>query len=1145
MRICEKYLPKNEKSFCSDRSNQLYSAGISKKGPFMSPFRKTVGWIAAGCAVMFTVVPSVGATGGSTPAKKISVEDTLGQGGLISDTDTSDDVPAKTAVQPAAAQAQPAPTQAVAAQPAPATQPAQPASAVNPAPAQKVATSAAVSAQTVTGLVSDLKTGLPVANAPVIVKGTTVSATTDAAGRYMISVPDAKNATLLVGGGEYGQREVVLAGKTSLDVKLSKDVLTLEKDVVVGYGTTKKSAMTGSVSSVDTKELSKTSSVSVEKALQGKVAGVNVTQNSGAPGKGMTIRIRGVGTINGSDPLYVVDGVPTSSIENLGPEDIASISILKDASSAAIYGSRGLNGVVLVTTKKGKEGTAQIAYDGYVGIQNFWKKPKLCTAREWATLYNEAQIHGGADSSALIPLKGLGAGTNWFNQISNNNVVVQSHNVSVSGGSDKISYFLSGLYSGQQGLIKGSDYQKFGSRLNVDAKVRPWFTLGDNFDLASQKTDRANETDEWNSAMATAMQMDPTVTPYDKNGDYNSSAYMEVPNPVAVVNTYHRQDKELDISNKASATASLHDILKYNASFGVDITNVNENRFSPTYSVGSFTNSDAIVVRGSSKNVEWILENTLAFNKNLADVHDIKLLVGATAQGNDNDTTTAQGSGTYSNDSTQWQLDATLDPAGAAVDGRLVQDRMLSYFGRLDYALFDRYFIEASVRADGSSRFAKENRWGYFPAVSASWRVSKERFMSPLKAISELKLRGGYGVLGNNNIGEYRYMTIFENGQNYPFDGVIKTGTIATSEGTSNIKWERQASSNIGFDLGLFEDRAIFTTDFYSKKTTDMLCDPTIPGQVGDSAAPWVNAGEMSNKGFESVLEIKNEIRDFSFDLSGNIAVSRNRVDALGVGNQPILEANVQGIAYVSRTAVGHSVGEFYGYKCDGLFQTQKDIDNYVYKSGPNKGQMVQPDAVPGDIRYVHDDNGLVQDFIGNPNPKFIYGFNADFGLAGFDLSFCFQGSYGNKIFNAARWTTENSAVQANLDSKMLGRWTAPGTTNDPNMQRLSTNDPSGMKMALSDRFVEDGSYLRMKSVQLGYTIPNEVTSKFKVSKIRFYIGVENLWTFTHYSGLDPEVGVGEDDGGDGVKNVNLTVGVDRGVYPQARSFNAGLNITL
>jgi TonB-dependent starch-binding outer membrane protein SusC len=920
-------------------------------------------------------------------------------------------------------------------------------------------------------------------------------------------------------------------------------LVELETEVVVGYGVSKKDDLTGSVTSVKSDEITRDAVFSVRKSLQGKAAGVHVTQNSGAPGKPVTVRIRGVGTINNSDPLYVVDGVPINGIDFLNPNDIESISILKDASATAIYGSRGANGVVLVTTKRAKEGTSVVSYDFSLGSQQPWKKPSLVSAEEWAILNNEAMraanlpVHEELENPAS-----LGAGTDWFGEVTRDNALVQQHNVSVLKGNEDLKYFLSAGYFSQDGIIKGSGLEKNTLRFNSENKVSDWFTLGNSMGVAHSLNNLANETDEWNSVLVNAIAMDPVSKPRDATGKLIPSAFTNVKNPVGIIENTDNQVKTTAFAGSIYSNVDVFETFKFRTSLGLDLTLSDTSEFIPSYYISASDNrAYASVFKKNGSDFNLVLENTLSYEKAIED-HLVKLLLGTTAQERTYERVYAENNTTPGNDPSLRYLDATtgINPTVKGLEGG---NSMLSFFGRTEYDYANKYLLTFTFRRDGSSRFGPAQRWGNFPSAALAWKVSQEPFMKDVSIIEDLKVRAGWGKTGNQEIPDYLFTTTTSGNQNAVLGGNIVPGTTFLSAGNSEIRWESQSAYNAGADFSLFGGKLEFVGDAFIKKTEGMLVRPTIPYIAGLKTSPMVNGGSLENKGIELSLNYKEKVGEFTSNVGFNFATYRNEILDLGDNVAPISDASFRNAGTVTRTEVGRSIGNFYGYQTDGLFQTQEEINAFTFVDKDGTVRKVQPNAAPGDIRYkdADGDGSWDKGYIGSPHPDFTYGLSLDMSFRNFDMNASFQGVYGNEIFNGSRWYTDNGTAFFNLDDRMLDRWTGPGTTNDVNTPRMNNNDANNM--LISDRFVEDGSYLRFKSLQFGYSLSNTVLSKAGITKCRLYLGVENLFTFTNYSGLDPEVGLGEARGE--TKNVSLTMGVDRTTYPQARTFMFGLNLTI
>jgi TonB-dependent starch-binding outer membrane protein SusC len=926
---------------------------------------------------------------------------------------------------------------------------------------------------------------------------------------------------------------------------VSEKVLELDRDVVVGYGTMKKEDLTGSVISIKSDDIVKDAVFSVRKALQGRAAGVYVTQNSGAPGKSITVRVRGVGTINNSDPLYIVDEVPVNSIDFVNPNDMEEITVLKDASATAIYGSRGANGVVMITTKKPKEGTSRVAYDMFIGMQRPWKKPSLCNAEQWAMLNNEAR------RAANLPVydqlenpSSLGKGTDWLDEITNTNALIQQQVVSIARGTDHLKYYLSAGYFNQEGIIRGSELRKITLRFNAENKIASWVSLGNNFGLANCNTDYVNESDEWNGALINALAMDPVTKPRDEKGNFVPSVFNNMKNPVGILENTNMSTKKTALTGTFYAKVDIFNVLKFKSTFGLDMGFNDSSCFVPKYYISpSDRNDNAIVTRKNFTDNTWDIENTLTYQRTFAEDHSVKLMAGATAQARGWDSVSAQNQTTPSNDSTMRVLNATtgLNPI---VRGNMGGNSLKSGLGRLEYEYQNKYLLTCSFRSDGSSRFAEGKRWINFPSVAGAWKISQEPFMTDVTFIEALKLRLGWGKTGNQEIPDYLYTTTTSGGQNYPFGGIIYPGTTYLSAGNDQIHWESQTASNAGLDMIAWGGKIEFNVDAYIKKTGDMLVQPPIPYMTGLRTSPMVNAGSVENKGLELVLNYRESRGDFLSNVGINFSTYSNKVLDLGSRKGKMPDGDYRNLGMVTLTEANHPIGSFYGLKTNGLFQSWDDVKSFTYFDEKDSStKLVQPNAAPGDIRYRDDDHDGKPDvgYIGSPHPDFIMGLSVDLAYKGFDVSLALQGVYGNQVFNGTRFYTENGTGSYNLDTRMLDRWTGPGSTSDVTLPRMNNGDANNL--LLSDRYIEDGSYLRLKTVQLGYRLDESLVKKLWIKSCRVYIGAENLVTLTKYRGMEPEVGMGSLK--NGTKNTSLTIGIDRTTYPQALTLLFGCNLTL
>lgn len=925
--------------------------------------------------------------------------------------------------------------------------------------------------------------------------------------------------------------------------------LATEKVIVVGYGAMKKKDVTGSVSIVDAKDLKKSNSSNVASALQGKASGVTITQNSGQPGKPMQVRIRGMGSINNSDPLYVVDGLPTADIEYLNPQDIETITILKDASSTSIYGARGANGVVLITTKKGAAGISKVSYNGTFGLSSPWKNPDLTNAAEWTMLHNEALVNNG--DTALLAAPANAKGTDWWSEVTRKDAVNYGHNFSLAQGDKNLNYFLSGGQTKEAGVIRGSDSKKSTVRANITGKPNSWLTLGNTVGFTNRQTNLANESDEWNSTLITAISMDPITTVRDADGKLSSSSGSGILNPVGVVERNHDFQESNRIKGNVFAVVKPINSVEFKSNYGLDVEHLDNSIFRPKYSIsGADQRSTAEVRRENTRHYDWVWENTVSYGHAIGDKQFVRFLSGATAEENNGENLLAVNSVTPTNEPSQRYLSSTLG-LNPSVSGNAQSSALLSYLGRINYDYDTRYFLTTAIRSDGSSKFGPENRWGYFPSVGAGWDVTKETFLAESGWIDYLKLRAGWGVIGNQNIDNYLYTSTTKGNQNYPFGKTVNSGATFTSAGNPAIQWEQQESTNLGIDFTVVDNSLEFTSDFYVKKTSKMLVRASIPGQVGLQNAPMVNGGDVENKGMDLNLTFHKDIGAFTTKVTGNYSMYVNEVTKLGVDNKPISAVPFRDLGNINRSEVGHPIASFYGKITDGIFQNQAEIDNH-FAVVDGDTIHVQSGVAPGDIKYRDADKDGVADegYIGNPHPDFTYGFGLELGHKGaygsVDFNMFLQGVQGNEIYNGTRFYTDQTTGFFNLDRRMLGRWTPTNPTNDVNLPRMNAGDANNT--AISDRYVEDGSYMRIKTMALGYTFPSSVSDAFRVPEIRIYAGVTNLLTLTGYNGFDPEIGSGRFSGSpedDASLVGGLDIGIDRANYPQSRTIYTGIDVSL
>jgi TonB-linked SusC/RagA family outer membrane protein len=1015
----------------------------------------------------------------------------------------------------------------------------------------------------VSGTVKDENTGEQLPGVNVVLKGTSSGTISDAEGRYSLEVPS-QDAVLIFSFVGYAKQEVPVGERNSIDVLLMSDISTLDEVVVVGYGTQKKSVVSGSISSVKAADLEGMPINRIEQALQGRTSGLTIAANSGQPGGGATVRLRGITSFNrdggnNNQPLWVVDGViiDNGGIGYLNQSDIESIEVLKDAASQAIYGARAAAGVILVTTKKGKAGTLKMNYNGYYGISEPARKLDLLNATQYATLRNEAAAANG-DPLPFANPEAYGQGTDWQSLIFNKSAKRQNHEFSISGGNEKSTFYTSFGYLSQEGIVATdiSKYKRFNIRLNSTHKAKKWLTVGQNLGYAYNKSiGLGNTNSEFGGPLSSAINLDP-ITPAvvtnpteanlpiytnnpvrrDENGNpYGISPYVgqEMTNPLAYISKQlGNYDWGHNIIGNFFVEAEPIKGLKVRSTVGAKLAFWGNEAFTPVY----FLNSSNIIsqnsfTRENNVRLDWNLENTISYTRTLLEDHNVTVLVGQGAYLDDNTRMTRVTfngipADNFDDASFNYKVPATQRTSDAS-EG---QDHTVSsLFARINYDYKEKYLISALVRRDGSSRFGENYRFGIFPSFSLGWVPSNENFWPANDVVNFLKIRGSYGVVGNDNIGNFSFLSTIGSGRNYTFGttGSYLNGFSPNAPANPNLRWEETTSTNIGFEATILNDFT-FTFDWYKKATKDILQNPRIPFYVGAISNPAANVADMENSGIELELGWHKQVGELTLGFNGNFSYLKNKVTNLGNGIKFLTDGNAgfQGSAYsITRTEVGHTYNSFYGFQTQGIFQTQEEIEAYV---GP-KGK-IQPNARPGDFRWEDiNGDGLINEndrkFLGNPMPNYTYGFTLSAGYKGFDVVVFSQGVAGNQIFQGLR---RFGIASSNWQTEALGRWTGPGTSNT--YPRLVTNDPNNNLNNPSDFYLKDGDYFRIKTLQIGYTLPKSVVSKVGLERTRIYVMSENLATFTKYNGYDPEIGGG-------------TMSIDRGIYPQARSFMVGLTV--
>lgn len=1013
---------------------------------------------------------------------------------------------------------------------------------------------------TVGGTVYNPQEDEPVIGAAVIVKGSNVGTATDINGNFSINA--SKDAILVISGFGFDTVEVAINGRTHIDIELKASSEILDEVVVIGYGVQKKSDVTGSISSVSGKDLNNVPVASALQALQGKASGVNIIQNSGAPGGATTIKIRGTGTINDADPLYVVDGFIVDDITHINPNDIANIEILKDAASSAVYGARAANGVVAITTKGGEKGKVSVTFDGYVGFSNPWKEINVMNTEEYALMrdyvngtsvysadgriYNTKNPDGSFifddHKKFLVDTIRANSPKKWWDAITRTGIK-QQYNLAVSGGNDNTKYMVSGSYYNEKGIVKSSDYARFNVRMNLQQKLANWLDFIANLSYSNE--DRDLIPDGSSSVLKRVLNQNPMVM------TYNSVGYWTEDHPLAQIARFHRNVKRDRFDGNITLSANFLRFFNYQFKASYYVTPETTNQFTEVNSLETdFLMTDlSTIYKYKTHTNKWEINNLLTFNWNNS-IHSVTALAGQTAEGYSFSTQESTKKGTASNDPSQWYLSS-----GFTGDKNYGYDRKwtaVGFIGRVNYNLLDRYLLQANIRVDGSSKFSKNNRWGYFPSVSLGWKFSSESFLRDNTWLTLGKLRVGWGKLGNNRIDELARYTYLTSQLNYAYGQgthILQPGSAALTLGNDNIKWEKTETYNVGLDLAFLNNKILFGVEYFNKRTTDMLLAvPTVPS-VGLDVDPMTNAGAVKNYGVETQLTYRNSFGKFSFDVGFNFSWIKNKVTSLGTGNEPIYgsylgEGSIQ--SDVTKTAVGRPIGSFYGYVTDGIFQSYDEVKaSAQYEPGKMDSEQT---TRPGDFRFkdLNGDGKITADdrtYLGSPLPDFVFGVPINLQYDGFSLSLFFQGQTGNKIFNVMDYYLYNAAegnCYADLREK---HWS--GQISEPRaFYPLNTNnevpdlDPNdaARNFRASDFLVKDGSYLRLKEVRFSYTFPQSKIAKLGLSSLTLSATAYNMLTFTKYDGFDPEVG-----NVTGSEGNNLSMGVDHGNYPQARSFSFGL----
>lgn len=1037
-------------------------------------------------------------------------------------------------------------------------------------------------AQTVlTGTVTDAATGEALAGATVQVKATNVGATSDAAGRYRLSVPTGTASPVLVFSFiGYQPAEVTVGNRSVVDARLTAGDNALNEVVVVGYGVQNRRDITTAIGSVRARDLANQPVTSFDQALTGKIAGVQVLQTSGAPGAALAVRVRGVGSISaGNDPLYVIDGIPLSRdtkfatgstntqfpdnpinvLSTINTDDIESIEVLKDASAAAIYGSRGSNGVVLLTTKHGRDGKTVVSYDGYGGAQQVTKKLDLLNAYEYATLNaegrNNAYLDRNPGASINDPTdvrqKGVGApstvippqivpylngqpgltDTDWQGAIFRT-APIQNHTLSISGGNPNVRYYVSGNYFDQRGVVINSGFKRYSARANVDIKSGR-LSVGFNFNPTYARHDLIKGEGPYlgEGVVGLAVQIPPIWPVYNPDGTYNFDGNgwgygtTSLLNPVALAKEVSDKLSQLRLLGNTYIQYELAKGLTYRLNLGADLNSFQRDYYRPSI-LEIRDRKGPSVPTGFSRAqqfVDWLVENTLNYNRTIGQ-HNFSALAGFTAQ-KDRRTANELTATNFPNDLVQ-----TLNAGQVTAGSSDIQEwSLLSYLGRVQYDYGGKYLLSAAVRADGSSRFGANNRWGYFPSVSAGWNVTQESFARGSTWLSDLKVRGSYGLTGNFQIPNYGSVSLL-NYQNYVLGAeTIVSGLAPGNSANPNLRWEKTAMLDVGFDAGFFRNRLNLTVDYYNANTSDLLLNVPVPRASGFSTE-LQNIGKVNNQGFEFTLGTRQTFGRVGWTASANLSTNRNRVRALGPSGDPIIvSGGVAGAQYI--TQIGHPIGEYYTMVVNGVFKNQAEVDAYPHTATTK----------PGDFRFVDVNGDGKIDFssdrttTGSYFPKYIFGFTSNLTYRGFDLGVAVQGVQDNKILNLIRRYIYNEEGNGNQFRGALLRWqseTSPGDGLHNRANRLQT----GSNGEISTWHIEDGSYVRIRTLTLGYSLPTALLTRLRLSRARIYVSAQNPFTFTKYSGFNPEVSSRPDSA--------LSPGEDYGTYPLPRTTSVGLNLS-
>ena len=998
---------------------------------------------------------------------------------------------------------------------------------------------------TVTGTVSDDQ-GVTLPGVNVLIKGTFLGTTTDINGRYAITSATSID-TLIFSFIGYKKLEVAVVGREKVDVVMMQEVTTLTEFVAIGYGIKKQSDLTGPVSVIKSDEISALPVSNLAQALQGKSTGVVIKQNTGAPGEGVAVRIRGVGTINDNSPLYIIDGVPTKSgFNTLSNNDIESISILKDASAASIYGSRAANGVIIVTTKKGSKGGTRINFSSNTGVQMATNLTPMCDKDQYIELYNEAALADGR--SQITPaMADTMANTNWWDEIFRP-AIMSNYNLSASGGTEKTNYIISGNYLRQDGIILNSGYDRYAVRTAINTELTDRVSVGTNINLSGSTQDVVGSSGDGyggngGSVVRYAFFRTPVYPVYYPDGSYidyyqpYAEYYGDGYNPVGFANKYDWVVNQRRMLGNAFIKYDILDGLVFKTDYGLDYVGSHEKRFNENWGFNDRINNPNSLQENSYTTTIHTWKNTLDYTKNFSEHHHFQALLGTEAI--KSSTVGQTGSAMNFLDQIPSVRYLSNGTTNQRVSSWNTGWALFSLFGRASYDYDKKYYAEVVLRRDGSSRFGENYRYGIFPSGSVAWRIDKESFMKNMENITFLKLRTSIGVLGNQEIGDYSFASLITGGSYYPFSSVPDIGYYLFQHGNENLRWESQVQFNAGVDVGLFNDRLYIYADYFRKVTNDMLVQAPLPPSSGDATPPYFNAGSVLNSGIEAEINFKTKKKDFYYDLGLVFSHISNSVLEL-YGDNPILAGRIDNGVYATLTEEGYPIGSFYLYEMEGIFQDETDIFTHAYQGSNIEPGDVKykdlsgPDGVPDGVIDAYD-----RTHVGSPIPDFTVGFTTNMSYHNWDFSVFLEGVYGNEIYWQAAHDIEGFYRAFNVTERVYDeRWTGAGTSDT--QPRVSWSGATNNKKP-STRFLFDGSYLRLKNVSLGYTFDFSQKNKKAINNLQIFLSGQNLYTLTNYPGLDPEMQTSNNSAGEG----DLAAGIDWGTYPSAMIINLGININL